>query len=179
MDIKALFTIIEDRFSPIITYQQVEKGEILQHCNSINYNLYLVKAGALRSFYFQDGRDLTSHFALEYGIVGAADSIIKGKKSRYAIEALEKSDILIMDFRIMEEFLTSNQDLERVVRACSMYLYIDLVERLEGLTLLSAEEKYNQLLERYPKIDQRVNLGHIASFLGMSQETLSRVRSRK
>lgn len=153
------------------------KGVLLHQATEICYNLFLVQAGALRSFYYVDGRDVTAHFALEFGVVGAADSIIKNKPSRYYIETLESSQVYVLDYREMESFLDHNPHLERLARKFTQFLYIDLVERLEGMTFLSAKDKYNHLLSRYPDIIQRVSLGHIASYLGITQETLSRVRA--
>ncbi|NQZ75195.1 MAG: Crp/Fnr family transcriptional regulator [Ekhidna sp.] len=139
--------------------------------------IFLVKEGVLRSYYLADGKDITAHFAMEFGLIGAVDSIIKGKKSRYFIEALENSKVYCLNNSELETYLDNHPKLERIARQISQALYMDLVERLEGLSFLTAKEKYKHLLNRYPNIDQRVNLGHIASYLGISQETLSRVRS--
>ena len=177
METKELFNLILDQFSPILQPKVVEKGTILLRASEISYNLYLVQTGVLRSFYYVDGRDITAHFALEYGIIGAADSIIKNKPSRYYIETLEASRVFTLDYREMESFLDQHPHLERLARQFSQLLYIDLVERLEGMTFLSAKDKYNHLLQRYPGIVQRVGLGHLASYLGITQETLSRVRA--
>ena len=164
--------------SPILTATHVEKGERLHEENATCYDLFLVEAGVLRSFYFVDGKDVTAHFAMEYGIIGAADSIVRGKKSRYNIEALERSDVYVLDYREMESFLDRHPHLERSARRLTQLIYIDLVERLEGMTFLSAKDRYEHLMQRYPGITQRVNLGHIASYLGITQETLSRVRGQ-
>jgi CRP-like cAMP-binding protein len=179
MQQQELFNQVILHFSTILSGNRVRKGELLQQENTLSYRLYFVKKGALRSFYLVDGRDVTAHFAFENGIVGAADSIIRGKKSRYAIEALEDSELYVMDYRKMEQLLASNPALERWARLVSQHLYIELVERLEGMIFLPASERYHQLISRYPNLDQKVNLGHIASYLGISQETLSRVRSGK
>ncbi|WP_439483649.1 hypothetical protein [Cyclobacterium plantarum] len=79
----------------------------------------------------------------------------------------------------MECFLEENQEHERLVRKVSQLLFLDLVERLEGMMFLSAKERYDHLLTRYPSIAQQISLGHIASYLGITQETLSRIREQK
>ncbi len=138
----------------------------------------MVHSGALRSFYYVEGKDVTSHFALDYGIVGAADSIIRKKRSRYNIEALEHSEVFVLNYDDLESFLDENPKLERLARQFTQLIYIDLVERIEGMTFLSARERYAHLMARSPDITQRVSLGHIASYLGITQETLSRVRAK-
>ena len=176
---KELFEKVLKYFEPILIKEDISKGRLLHSQDEISYKIYLVSDGALRSFYFVDGKDVTAHFAFRYGIVGAADSIIKGKKSRYCIEALEDSQVFIMNYHKMEVFLENHSELERLARMFSQYLYMDLVERFEGMNFLSAAERYHLLTERYPGIDQKVKLAHIASYLGISQETLSRVRAKK
>ena len=166
-------------FEPILTSAVYDQGEIIFRENQISTTIIIVKAGVLRSYYFVDGKDVTAHFAMGYGLIGAADSLIKGKKSLYTIEAVEKTEVFLLDYSEMEIFLEKNPHLERLARQVSQVLYIDLVERLEGMTFLSAKERYDHLLSRYPDLTQRLNLGHIASYLGITQETLSRVRGLK
>jgi len=175
---KQLFQDVLTSLSSIIQPRFFEKGELLLDEYKVCNDLFLVRHGLLRSYYYVEGKDITAHFAMEYGIVGAADSIIKGKKSRYHIEALETSEVYMMDYAAMESFLEKNPKHERLARRFTQLLYMDLVERLEGMMFLSASQRYEYLLGRYPEITQRVNLGHIATYLGITQETLSRVRAQ-
>jgi CRP-like cAMP-binding protein len=167
---------IPGAFADILTLQQYGKGQLLHRAGERCNTLFLVKTGAVRSFYLVEGRDVTAHFALEYGLVGAVDSIVKGQASRYSIEALEPSAVYRMEYTEMEAYLRRHPEQERLARQVTQLLYLDLVERLEGMTFLSARARYEHLQERYPGITQRVSLGHIASYLGITQETLSRVR---
>jgi len=179
MESKELFNLVVEHFSSIISIDTFKKGALLHQAHQTCYNLFLVKSGALRSYYYVEGKDVSAHFALKYGIIGAADSIIKNKPSRYYIECLEESQVYSMDYREMESFLDQNPQHERLARKFSQLLYIDLVERLEGMTFLSAKDKYDHLLNRYPGISNHVGLGHIASYLGITIETLSRVRAER
>ena len=166
-------------FDDILTMVHYKKGEVVQEYSTKSNKVYIVKSGILRSYYFQNGNDVTAHFALEYSIIGAVDSLLKKKRSIYSIEALEDSEVLWLDYNEMECFLDQNPKFERQARQVSQLLYLDLVERLEGMMFLSAKERYDHFLSRYPNLIQKVNLGHIASYLGISQETLSRVRKLK
>lgn len=166
-------------FEEILTTARYERGEVIHQFNTTCNKIFIVKSGILRSYYFQNGNDITAHFAMEYNIIGAVDSILKQKKSLYTIEALEDSEVLLMDYHEMEWFLNKNPEFERLARQVSQFLYLDLVERLEGMMFLTAKERYDHLITRYPTITQQVSLGHIASYLGITQETLSRVRKLK
>lgn len=166
-----------DRFGPVLRSRTVDKGTVLHHAGRVGTDLFLVERGLLRSFHLVKDKDVTAHFASENGIVGAVDSIVHGRASRYCIEALEDSRVHVLDHAAMESFLDENPELERIARRITQSLYADLVERFEGMLFLSAKERYDHLLARYPGITTRVSLGHVASYLGMTQETLSRVRA--
>ena len=163
-------------FQELITPEVYAKGELIHRQDETSKSLYIVESGLLRSFYIKDGKDITAHFAKEYTIIGAVDSIVRNKKSIYNIEALENSRVLKINNLELEGYLEEHPTFERIARQISQEIYFDLVERMEGLTFLTAKERYDHLLSKHPNIVHRVNLGHISSYLGITQETLSRVR---
>lgn len=166
-------------FEPILTPANYQQGEVIHREGQNSNAIFIVTKGILRSYYHVDGRDITAYFAMDNHIIGAVDSLIKGEGSIYNIEALEDTHALKLHYGEMEYFLDQNPRFERIARRISQMLYFDLVERVEGMTFLSAKQKYDHLLKRHPTITQRVNLGHIASFLGITPETLSRIRGQK
>jgi len=174
--VKELIKQIIINFEEILTPAEYKRGEVVHHSSNTCNKIFIVKSGILRSYYFQNDTDITAHFAMDYSIVGAVDSIMKKEKSIYSIEALEDSEVLVMNYDEMETFLIKNPAYEKLARQVSQFLYLDLVERFEGMMFLTAKERYQHLITRYPKITQQVSLGHIASYLGITQETLSRVR---
>jgi len=178
LKIKNLSQIIRDNFDEIITEHTFTKGEILQRDNSFKHNIFIVHSGLLRSFYFHDGKEVTALFALENGLIGPGDSILKNKKSKYNIEALETSTVLILNYKELDNFIKGDAIKERLIRHIVQLIYIESVERLENLIFYSAKERYDHLIAHFPDLNQRVNQGHIASFLGITQETLSRIRGK-
>lgn len=166
-------------FDEILTSVHYQRGELVHQSDTRCNKIFIVKSGILRSYYFQNANDITAHFAMRYGIIGAVDSILKKKKSLYNIEALSESDVLLLDYNEMECYLEENPEHERLARKVSQLLYLDLVERFEGMMFLSAKERYDHLITRFPSITQQISLGHIASYLGITQETLSRIRKQK
>ena len=78
----------------------------------------------------------------------------------------------------MLELLTNKPQYEKYIRLVLEQVYIDLVERFEDLLFYTAKERYEKLIEKTPNLLQRVNLEHIASFIGITQETLSRIRTQ-
>ncbi|MBS2018728.1 MAG: Crp/Fnr family transcriptional regulator [Deltaproteobacteria bacterium] len=171
-----LIEAAEAAFSPILGRRAVAKGALLLRPGERSTRLFLVRSGLLRSFHVVRAKEVNAHFAFEGGIVGAVDSILYGRESRYGIDALEDTECSVLDYVEVEAFLDRHPEHERLVRQITQFLYADLVDRFEGMLFLSAKERYDHLLARHPGITQRVGLGHIASYLGMTQETLSRVR---
>jgi CRP-like cAMP-binding protein len=163
-------------FDEILYPERLRKGEVVHQSNTKGNKIFIVKSGLLRSYYYHNGIDVTAYFAPRNHLIGAVDSLLKKKQSIYTIEALEDSEILIMDYNQMESFIGLNPTYERMARQVTQFLYLDLVERFEGMMFLTAKERYDHLMIRYPNITQQVNLGHIASYLGITQETLSRIR---
>lgn len=178
LEIKDLSQLIQKNFNEIITERTFLKGEMLQRDNSYKQNIYIVKTGLLRSFYFHDGKEVTALFALENGLIGPGDTILRSRKSKYNIEALELSKVLILNYVELDDYINGDAKRERLIRHIVQLIYIESVERLENLIFYSAKERYDHLMAHFPNLNQRVNQGHIASFLGITQETLSRIRAK-
>ena len=154
------------------------KNEILVREGKVCRHLYFLEQGALRGYYLLDGKEITHWFGFENDFVTSFHSFITEERSVENIQLLEGSVL----WSITKEKLTSlfNQyhEIERLVRIAYEKYYIRLEERFVNAQFKTAAELYESLLLRTPHILERVPLGMIASYLGISQETLSRIRSR-
>lgn len=169
---------IIENFEPILIERNLKKGETIHRSGTVCPYLYLVKGGILRAFYFKDGKDITAHFAFAEEAITAPDSFILNKQSKYNLEALENSQVFCVKNADLENYLSENPHLEKLTRRFTQAIYLELLERLESIVFLSAKERYELLLERNPNLRLSVNLGHVASYLGITQETLSRIRAK-
>jgi CRP-like cAMP-binding protein len=152
------------------------KNHLLHVENKVCKHSFIIEKGAARIFHFKDGKDITSHFAFEGEAITAIDSLLQGKKSKYNIELLEDSTLFSASYEDMENFYQKSIMHERFGRLFLQQVYVDLVERIEDIQFHTAQERYNNLLKKHPQILQRVPLKHISSYLGITQETLSRIR---
>jgi CRP-like cAMP-binding protein len=173
-----LYQEISESFSPILNEKSYRKSEIIHLAGKVCQELYLVKEGILRAFYFKEDKDITAHFAFPREAITAPDSFILAKPSKYCLEALEDTTVLAVQREKLEQFLLENPEMERPTRQFTQAIYLDLLERLESMVFLSATERYELLMKRNPNLLLRVNLGLIASYLGITQETLSRIRAK-
>ena len=154
------------------------KNHILHKPDRICHKLYFVEKGIVRTYYNHDGRDVTVYFTFRGELVTAIDSFVQRQPSKYYLELLEDSEFRSFTHQDLEELYLKYPGFERFGRVLMEQAYIDLVDRTESIQLLNASERYQKLIDAHPTLPSRVNLGYIASFLGVSQETLSRVRNQ-
>ncbi|MGV8914418.1 MAG: Crp/Fnr family transcriptional regulator [Kaistella sp.] len=154
-----------------------EKGEILSHQNTFNRNVYFMEVGLARMFYYEKGKDITTNFYSEGKAFGSVDTIFSNVSSVYNIETLEESTITFCDYQKLEELCAISLISANFSRLILGNLLMQMSKRMNSLQHMTAKEKYTQLLEENPNIILRAPLGMIASYLGISQETLSRIRS--
>ena len=155
----------------------IEKGKLLSEQNHYNRNIYFVEEGMLRMFYYENGKDITTNFYSEGKITANIDTLFKNQPTRNNIETLEKSVITTCNFNKLEELCSVSLTAANFSRYILGNLMIEMSRRIFSLQYMTAKEKYIQLLEENPNIILRAPLGMIATYLGISQETLSRIRS--
>lgn len=105
-------------------------------------------------------------------------SFFSQKPSFEALEALEECVLLRLSFNKLQQLYIEFPEFNYIGRILTEQYYIRSEAKANALRMLSANERYQQLLVQYPHIIQRVSLGHIASYLGITQHTLSRIRSK-
>ena len=153
-----------------------KKGEILQDIGGINTELYFLSKGLLRGFLLDaKGKEVTDCFAYIRGtpVVPCSDL---GTPSLICIEALEDSELISIPFSVVLPLLASNLEL---INLYNRLLRDSLKMHWENKTVLvqcAAAERYQWFLENYPGLIERVNHRYIASFLGMTPVSLSRIR---
>lgn len=140
--------------------------------------LYFLEAGALRGFYNLDGKEITHWFGFENDFVTSFHSFTTGLPAVENIQLVENCTLWRITKTDLEKLYNDYHEIERLVRIAYEKYYIRLEERYVNAQFKSAKERYEQLLQQTPHILERVSLGCVASYLGISQETLSRIRSK-
>ncbi|OSY87490.1 hypothetical protein WH52_11535 [Tenacibaculum holothuriorum] len=162
----------------VMEYKKFPKHHILHEAGTICNHFYIITSGLARVFYYKEDKDITVHFSVEQESITTIDSLIQRKKSKYNIEALEDLEVFAVHINDMEQLFEQNPKFEHFGRLFMQQIYIELVERIDDLQLHSAHERYEILLQKKPYLFQRVSAKHIASFLGMTPETFSRIRGK-
>ena len=151
-----------------------KKGEIVQEAGQNRVKSYKVNRGLLRSYFTdENGKQHNFIFAPEGWVLGDLDAIAFGKASNLTIEALEESEVMVVDFVEYE-----NQDwqkgLERMMRRAGT-----LQRRILMMMSTSALERYEYFMDVYPDLSNRLTQRHIASYLGITPQALSKLRAQR
>jgi len=152
------------------------KNDVIQDIGSSCRTVYFVQDGCARIFYYKDGNDITEHFAFKNEIIVRAESLFTGKPTSKGIQAIDESKILSIDSESLFKLYDQHHDIERLFRLLIENEYVNTVKRIESLQFKSAKERYAELLETTDYV-QKIPLKYIATYLGITQVSLSRIRA--
>lgn len=155
------------------------KGKNIQEIGHTCKTIYFVKRGVVRIYYFKEATDITESFEFENAFVARAESLFTGKPSRKAIQAIEETILVAIDSNKLFKLFDTHADLERLFRKIIENSYVNTVNRIESLQFNTAEERYKALLKDAPDVLKRIPLKYVASYLGITQVSLSRIRGIK
>lgn len=156
-----------------------KKKDLLASGEVCDY-LYFINKGCLRSFYVDSkGIEHIYQIRMDNSWISDLKSFFSQSPSKYNIEALEDSHLLRISHERFELLLTEIPRLERYFRILFQKAYINALERLNATMWETAMDRYNEMLKENPEIFQRVPLVYIASYLGITPESLSRIRRQK
>ncbi len=161
----------------LVIRKEYPRGTLLLEQGKTCRHLYFLEYGFARSFYYQAGKDITSWFAFEDDIVTSMYSFTAQKPSFENIEILENSVLHSITHDQLQQLYNKFPEFNLAGRLLTEKYYIELEERTFSFQIQSATERYQIILNHQPELLQRASLGHIASYLGISQETLSRIRA--
>jgi CRP-like cAMP-binding protein len=175
----ALSMEAENAIGEISNIVNIAKNKDLQPIGHTCKTIYFINRGLARIYYLKDGSDITESFSFENNIVARVESLFTGKPSRKAIQVLEDAEIVAINATQLFKLYDKFPEIERLFRKIFEAAYVDTVNRIEGIQFHSAEERYKALLKEAPNVLMRVPLKYVASYLGITQVSLSRIRGMK
>lgn len=162
-----------------LTEIEFRKNELLlkegQVCNAVFY----ISSGLCKSFYNLDGKYINTGFYFENDFVTNIKSLATSAKSEYAIIACEKTRVVRLDKAKLLQAYSQSHQIESFGRKVLELITTRQEEQANSFKLLTPRQRFDSLIMNHPELLQRVSLTQIASYLGISRESLSRFRALK
>jgi CRP-like cAMP-binding protein len=167
-----------EKYGHLFEEQTIPAKTILLREGDISRNAYFIKDGCLRLWFNNKGKDVTFQFFFENEAVSSIESFRSGEPSLFSIESIEPATVVIISKKNFEKMFISDPEYAGVVQEA-------LVKRMSHYSRLfmsyiknTSEERYRELLKNSPHIIKRVPQHYIASYLGITSVSLSRIRNR-
>ena len=180
--LKTTFGLTDDlleKVEQVAVTKMFAKKEVVLDTDNYSRNVFFIEEGLVRMFYYKSGKDITHYFFSEKTFAAGTESVFYHKKSIYGIEALEVTTITLIPFDIIAGLASHSIAVNRLVQSILLQTLMGFSMRLQSLQFETAQERYQKLMEEHPDILLRAPLGDIASYLGISQQTLSVIRSQR
>ena len=175
----ALLQEQSDRIRSLSVVKKLRKHQYLLQKGDVCRNHAFVTKGCLRSYSVDgDGVEHTVKFAIENWWIGDRDSLMSGEPAMLNIDAVEDSEVVLLSTKNFDLICQQIPAFNDMVNNLLQSAYNASQNRILANISLSAIEKYEHFLQRYPDLALRIPQGMIASYLGISPETLSRVRNQ-
>jgi len=165
-------------FAALLKPRRLAKYEPFLRAGEVCTHLAFVNQGCMRYYYLKDGNEYNGQFFFEGAWVGDYQSFLTGQPSIQYFEALEETELLVMAGADLRALYDARPRFERFGRLLAENVVIGSQRRTASLLFDSPEERYLKLLTERPKVIERIPLHHIASYLGIQPESLSRIRKR-
>ena len=156
-----------------------EKGVFLLKEGQVCRKSFAIESGIVRKFYVNDGKEITTEFYFKDDIALSFKSYISQTPSMEYLQVLERTVVMVTDYDDVQKLQKTHSALIELELMFMQQYVIWLDERLFHFHTLDAKQKYQLLVNKTPHIIQNIPLNYIASYLGVSPETISRIRANK
>lgn len=159
--------------------KRFQKGEFLLRQDEICTQSFFIESGIVRKFYLtQEGKEITTELCFADDLAVSFQSYTLQSPSPEFIQALEKTEVTATDYESFQRLKTNFPLLLELDLMMTEYYAMWLEQRLQRFHTLDATERYQLLVKEQPHVIRQIQLTHIASYLGISLETLSRIRAK-
>jgi CRP-like cAMP-binding protein len=177
------FTLITDEdwklFTDRAAYQTFSKGEIIHPSGEVCGSIYFLLSGVVKHSFHQSGKQFTIWFSLQGGLMTEIRSFVLRIPSSHSLIALTDAETFYLTHEQLQNLYQVSKGWERIGRLTAEAYLLQHMDRIQDLQFCNAEERYQKLIERSPHLLQQISMGEIASYLGVSQEHLSRIRGKR
>lgn len=166
-----------DVLESILVPMKFNRGEMIIKEGDVCRNIYYIERGLIRQFYFKNGKQITEHLGVEHSIFMCIESLFREEATKLKVEALEPSIIYALPKQRLELVALHNVNIQILYRKILEESLIISQVCADLVRFETAQDRYRKFSKLYPEVVLRAPLVYVASFLQMTPETLSRVRS--
>lgn len=158
---------------------KLNAGDIFLKQGSVKSNIYFVKEGLIRSYLVNEkGEEITNRIRYENQVMSCYEIDLLNEPSRFNLQALEPTELIVMEAKTMRQIVHGNPKLEPGLRFFVNSSLVEALRALDEFMLLSAEQRYLKFIKEHPELLNRVPNKYIANVLGITPQSLSRIRKR-
>ena len=168
-----------DKFGDIFIERKIESKTVLLNAGDIANYVHFVKKGCLREWFNKDGKDITFQFFMEGHPVASIDSFMNGEPSLFSIESIEPSIIISVRKDDFEKLFTIYPEFKDRFQSFIFQRFRNYAQLFLSRITDTPKERYDDLVKNKPEIIKRIPQHYIASFLGITPVSLSRIKNRK
>nr|WP_319397464.1 Crp/Fnr family transcriptional regulator [uncultured Carboxylicivirga sp.] len=179
--IKSHITISDDDVLFINSLTKTEtyhKGDIIRAPHTKSQDIHFIHKGYARNFYEKNGKDITYFFLKDNTFTLPIDAVYFNAPTKYGLQAEEDLKLTTFKYSDLLKMLQQIPNMAHLYELQMATFIRQLNDKYYLIQFQSAQDRYNSMLEKYPDILLHVSLGHVASYLGITQETLSRIRTK-
>ena len=165
-------------FEPHLKIKNVKAKENILMEGAICKELMYIVKGSFRTFYLNEGKEINTTFFFENDFVFEYDSFLQNTSSKYFVQCMEDAEVITFSQEVLLANYNKSKNWERFGRIMAEACYKKMNDRMESFLFLNGEQRYKLLVKNEPHILERVPLYHIASYLGLERESLSRLRKK-
>jgi len=162
----------------ILETVNLKKGDYWISEGKKNYHIAFIEEGYLRKFYVKDGNEITDFFYFENDFSADLPSILGNTSSHANIVAMQSSTLTTFSYTAFNELCRHSPSLEHLHRRIVEYTFLRFYKRSVSFILQTPAERYNDLMTTSPDVFKKATQYHIASYLGISPQHLSRLRGQ-
>lgn len=168
-----------EKISTSFTKREIAPKTVILNEGEISKHIHFVKKGCLRQWFNKDGKDITIQFFFEGQAVASMESFIGNKPSMFSIESIETSQIVSVTKKTFNELLKTNPVMKEGFQDYIFQRFLNYAQLFVSRIKDSPRERYEDMLKNHPEIIKRIPQHYIASYLGITPISLSRIRNRK
>ena len=158
--------------------KEVKKKDFIIRTGDTYQNIGIVIKGIFRGFYLKDGEEISTWFSSENEVIASYMNILSDEPSKLTYQALEESEVFVTSYAKIKEISSKDSEVLVFINTLLEKQLLESYQRFERYVLQSPEERFKNLLEQKPEIFNRVSQRMLASYVGVTPVSLSRIKAR-